>query len=1192
MFDPTAKVREPIPGYVLKERIGVGGYGEVWSAQAPGDLSKAVKLVYGHFDDARASRELRALNRVKEVRHPFLLSLERIEVVDGQLIIVTELADRSLKERFEEAQAQGACIPREELLSYLRDAADALDYMSDNFSLQHLDVKPENLLLVGNHVKVADFGLVKELQDVTSSMMGGLTPVYASPEVFDGRPSQRSDQYSLAIVFQEMLTGVLPFPGKTAAQLASQHLHARPRLMALSSTDQDIIARALSKDPGKRFDSCRELIDTLSGRNRPAQNQGKPGDAPRDRVDSVSDTTSVGNRFVETEHQWHERSQRSPSLAPMPNGKTVQIGGEQAPPDDAQQTSVTLNARDAGPVIPPAAPSPAAVELPPLEIVAGESALRPTLFLAIGGAATKTLRQVRRQLNDRLGVHGALPAMQMLAVDTNTKQLYQATQGDCETALTEQEIMPLPLRSSREYTAMPGKKLQSTSRRWLYNIPRSLQTEGRRPLGRLALVDHAEQLFARIREAISVITAPESLAATSEATGVTFSSPAPRVFLLASIDGGTGSGMVIDVAYAVRTILSELGFDSDGLCVVLTHGTDRSPTAADLAIANAYATLTELYQITSRDGYPGDTACDLPLFAAENSALPHTYLVHLGDNLTESEFESANDSLASYLYLNAITPASKALDLCRAGVEGDTERGSLRTLGLTRVGGMRTALPDLATEYLCHEVIDRWRGTWVAGSTKMPRKSLVELAAHRGTSQKPVTTHQPAEQRAVEHARQIKLDIESLNERVQQLLGEELGGTPEAVLERLCTQTPEQGSDLSAYVKQAQRAIDGVFGAADPEAASNGSPTPIQIALEDKLKKLSAPLGAEVRQWILGLVEQSDARVVIAAAAKQWYDKHLRSMENQALEVARQKQKETAHVVQAIKAAVAAPPKRGFFNRQAKRAISEITNALAYLVAVHTEMAAAQALVRVCRLVAAAVSATGERIADLQRELGQLSQTFAGDCPWNERSNEAPVGDEVATSIAETIRQRMPEMVRTVDKRVCEMLLEPEGGLRNVLERADNLRITLVRTLRAEARAEVLNTLKGAAIDKAVVGAEEGASQDRLHALIDAAQPKLDCCGGQRRLIAIVPEASASSGIIELLTQQVTPPATIVADTDPDLVVCYEAQGLWIPYVGSRLIGDRGDLAQIAQRLHTRSDVAWTDLARATLSEQVACAAG
>jgi serine/threonine protein kinase len=249
-----ASTAEPIPGYTVKERIGVGGYGEVWSAEAPGGLAKAIKFVYGHFDDQRAARELKALHRIKEVRHPFLLSLERFEVVDGQLIIVTELADMSLKDRFEQASSDGSGhIPRDELLGYLRDAADALDYMSENHSLQHLDVKPENLLLVGGRIKVADFGLVKQLHDVTASMMGGLTPVYAPPEVFDGQPSQRSDQYSLAIVYQEMLTGVLPFPGRTAAQLASQHLHARPRLAALPADDQPIIAKALSKDPAQRL---------------------------------------------------------------------------------------------------------------------------------------------------------------------------------------------------------------------------------------------------------------------------------------------------------------------------------------------------------------------------------------------------------------------------------------------------------------------------------------------------------------------------------------------------------------------------------------------------------------------------------------------------------------------------------------------------------------------------------------------------------------------------------------------------------------------------------------------------------------------------------------------------------------------------------------------------------------------------
>jgi serine/threonine protein kinase len=243
----------PIPGYELQERIGTGGYGEVWRSTAPGGLLKAVKFVFGYMDDERATRELKALQRIREVRHPFLLSLERIEVVEGQLVIVTELADGSLKDRFVQCRQEGLPgIPRDELLEHLRDAAAALDFMSERHSLQHLDVKPENLLLVGGRVKVADFGLVKDLIDGSISLMGSMTPIYAPPEVFDGRPSRASDQYSLAIVYQEMLTGVLPFPGKTLAQLAAQHLSSRPRLAALPTADHAAVALALAKDPAAR----------------------------------------------------------------------------------------------------------------------------------------------------------------------------------------------------------------------------------------------------------------------------------------------------------------------------------------------------------------------------------------------------------------------------------------------------------------------------------------------------------------------------------------------------------------------------------------------------------------------------------------------------------------------------------------------------------------------------------------------------------------------------------------------------------------------------------------------------------------------------------------------------------------------------------------------------------------------------
>ena len=68
----TKAAAEPIPGYKLVKRIGAGGYGEVWAAEAPGQLVKAIKFVYGLLDEDRAAREMKALNRIRGVRHPFL----------------------------------------------------------------------------------------------------------------------------------------------------------------------------------------------------------------------------------------------------------------------------------------------------------------------------------------------------------------------------------------------------------------------------------------------------------------------------------------------------------------------------------------------------------------------------------------------------------------------------------------------------------------------------------------------------------------------------------------------------------------------------------------------------------------------------------------------------------------------------------------------------------------------------------------------------------------------------------------------------------------------------------------------------------------------------------------------------------------------------------------------------------------
>jgi serine/threonine protein kinase len=298
---------EPLSGYRLIELLGSGGFGEVWKCEAPGGLHKAVKFVGGGplasgEGGSLVEQELDALHRIRAIRHPFLLSIERVEVVAGALLVVMELADKSLQDVLAEYQGKGeAGIPRAELLGYLLEGAEVLDLMALQHGLQHLDVKPRNFFLVGNHLKVADFGLVRDLQDggaAAGQEQAGLTPLYAAPEALQGRVSRHSDQYSLAIVYQELLTGTVPFHGRSARQLVLQHLTAEPDLNPLPAADREIVARALAKNPDERFASCLDFLRALQTQDRQPRTASR--EPPAGTANGMALVRgSVGVRFLE-----------------------------------------------------------------------------------------------------------------------------------------------------------------------------------------------------------------------------------------------------------------------------------------------------------------------------------------------------------------------------------------------------------------------------------------------------------------------------------------------------------------------------------------------------------------------------------------------------------------------------------------------------------------------------------------------------------------------------------------------------------------------------------------------------------------------------------------------------------------------------------------------------------------------------
>jgi serine/threonine protein kinase len=254
----------PLPGYTLIEPLGRGGFGEVWKCEAPGGLHKAIKFVPSDEANSSLQQEYDAFQAIKSIRHPFLLQLERVELTESELIMVMELADSQLQHRYDECRHMGQPgIPRHELIGYLADAAEALDVISSRHGLQHLDVKPANLFLICGRVKVGDYGLVRA--ETTQASVGnrGFTPRYVAPEVLSGRVDPRSDQYSLALVYMELLTGVYPYPSRSAQQLMLAHATMPPDLHALGQEDLAPVQIALAKRPEERYTSCLAFIQAL-----------------------------------------------------------------------------------------------------------------------------------------------------------------------------------------------------------------------------------------------------------------------------------------------------------------------------------------------------------------------------------------------------------------------------------------------------------------------------------------------------------------------------------------------------------------------------------------------------------------------------------------------------------------------------------------------------------------------------------------------------------------------------------------------------------------------------------------------------------------------------------------------------------------------------------------------------------------
>ena len=277
--------------YAIDRELGRGGMATVYLARdLKHDRQVAVKVLHAELAaTVGADRFLREIQIAAQLNHPHILMLIDSGEVEGFLYYVMPFIEgKSLRDKL----ARERELPVGDVVSILRDVVDALA-LAHSRGVIHRDIKPDNIMLLGRHALVTDFGVAKALSqvsgtsDLTTAGVALGTPAYMSPEqaVADEQVGYRSDIYAVGVLAYELLTGRPPFLGTTPQMILSAHMIDTPepvmKYRASVAPQLDLLVmRCLEKKPADRWQSAEELLAQLDALATPSGGLTPTGTRP------------------------------------------------------------------------------------------------------------------------------------------------------------------------------------------------------------------------------------------------------------------------------------------------------------------------------------------------------------------------------------------------------------------------------------------------------------------------------------------------------------------------------------------------------------------------------------------------------------------------------------------------------------------------------------------------------------------------------------------------------------------------------------------------------------------------------------------------------------------------------------------------------------------------------------------------
>ncbi len=1150
---------EPISGYRLIEPLGTGGFGEVWKCQAPGGIDKAIKFVYGNLNSlegegVKAEQELKALQKVKEVRHPFVLQLDRIETVSGEVLIVMELADKSLHDLLEEARSAGMPgLPRELVLRFLHDAAEGLDYLIERHNLLHLDVKPRNLFLVADRVKVADFGLVKQLERQSSTgLMGGISPFYAAPETFANRISKHSDQYSLAIVYMELVTGQRPYRGKNIRQLALQHMNSEPDLEPLPADDRPAVARALSKDPDQRFPNCLSFIRALAG---------LPAMPNHGTVSLWSMSLSEMQLPPATVSELVVPLQNPPAPGAAPEHPGTAVLPQQGTTDPAQLLDATNIV-----ALEHAAEQDAAPRSHDTSRSILDGVLRPSLVIGIGSFGRRALLEMRCRLLDRIGELSHAPIFRFLYVDSDPEAPRKAMNVSPDIALTEDQLFPLPLQPVSAYR----RKHLDMLNEWLptqklYSIPRSLQPNESRALGRLAFCDHYLRFISRVRRELRISSHPEAISYSASQTGIPVRSNHPRIYLFADATSGSG-GALMDFGVALRDLLNQERYQKAEIYVFLFCGSPNDPATPKHEQANLVATLTELNHyadsaVSFSAQYAGP---DGPSIKWEGLPFTSVYLLPLANRSPEA-LRDAIAHLSTYLGNELTTSLGSELQQSRLRRSSNT--GPFRGFGTYSVWFPRGLMLREAARQMSQRLVEDWQASnaWMGQA--------------------------PIESVCAQALADPDLQPNRLRQRVQEIAARSSDGTPTDIINQLMGELEEEAVaaapiDPSAWARQTLDRFQDTIGVR-PTAETEG----YRKSRAGRIWcQASQTLAAEIEKKLttqsLQLLQYAGSRIAAAESGfrrmGQFCEEMLTSLTRRAHDHGIRSQRERAEVQTALDS-IPIGTGGGFrLFGSSTRTIRQFLDKLRQFA--HSRMLEdmEQSLVSFYRDLFARLedrlgdlSFCRQRLNHLQQALGQpLGTALPAVGPFtsiDERSDISPVGIvdplrealrgasnlrvilpkgelELETSATSFLQRLGREHWLSLDNVIQSLVLEPFGGLFHLCLKSHDLMQHLATPMIEQTAAflgELLPVSDVAQVTFSAAQAQNVEVRHQLHEFHSLARPLFRSGETNEEVYLLVPSSSAGHLLGEEARQLYSELQVISAPAlTTDLMICREQPNL------------------------------------------------